>query len=403
MKNVYQQREENNAAANEQWFAEMQARPYEWKVRHAEEVAKSYYEKVTQEYHGLPYLSVGGLDSQVLHYFFEEIGLPVTCVSCSSLEDKSIQDAHRRIADEMERTYDAAEWYHGRGVLTPREVEALANDEEDYSREQALLEECLPPPRFIFLHPLKSKVEVLQKYGWPILSKEKAQKISRLQHPTAKNATVRHAIITGETGAYGGYRTNSRMQLPQKWLDLFGGADEEGAALGYKAAPFQVSDKCCYYLKEKPCNDWAKKHKGYPYMGLMASEGGRREKRLKAHLCNYFGKTVRSAPFAIFSRQDLLQLALDLRVPVPEVYGVIERLPDGTLRTTKAQRTGCTMCGFGIHLEQRPHRFDRLREENPKEWEFWMFRCCTDESGEKYGWGRVLDYCGIPWRREATP
>ena len=37
MKNVYQQREENNAAANEQWFAEMQAKPYEWKVRHAEE------------------------------------------------------------------------------------------------------------------------------------------------------------------------------------------------------------------------------------------------------------------------------------------------------------------------------------------------------------------------------
>lgn len=363
MKNVYQQREENNAAANEQWFAEMQAKPYEWKVRHAEEVAKSYYEKVTQEYHGLPYLSVGGLDSQVLHYFFEEIGLPVTCVSCSSLEDKSIQDAHRRIADEMERTYDAAEWYHGRGVLTPREVEALANDEEDYSREQALLAECLPPPRFIFLHPLKSKVEVLQEYGWPILSKEKAQKISRLQHPTAKNATVRHAIITGETGAY----------------------------------------ECCYYLKEKPCNDWAKKHKGYPYMGLMASEGGRREKCLKAHLCNYFGKTVRSAPFAIFSRQDLLRLALDLRVPVPEVYGVIERLPDGSLYTTKAQRTGCTMCGFGIHLEQRPHRFDRLLAKNPKEWEFWMFRCCTDESGEKYGWGRVLDYCGIPWRQEATP
>ena len=21
----------------------------------------------------------------------------------------------------------------------------------------------------------------------------------------------------------------------------------------------------------------------------------------------------------------------------------------------------------------------------------------------KYGWGRVLDYCGIPWRQEATP
>ena len=55
------------------------------------------------------------------------------------------------------------------------------------------------------------------------------------------------------------------------------------------------------------------------------------------------------------------------------------------------------MCGFGIHLEKRPHRFDRLREENPKEWEFWMYRCCTDKDGTPYGWGRVLDYIGVGW------
>ena len=77
---------------------------------------------------------------------------------------------------------------------------------------------------------------------------------------------------------------------------------------------------------------------------------------------------------------------------------MIEKEPDGTLRTTKAQRTGCSMCGFGIHLEKRPHRFDRLREENPKEWEFWMYKCCKDKAtGEKYGWGKVLDYIGVEW------
>lgn len=131
----------------------------------------------------------------------------------------------------------------------------------------------------------------------------------------------------------------------------------------------------------------------------MASEGGRRAKSLRINGCNYFGKTtIRSALFAIFNRQDLLQLALDLEVPVPEIYGTIERKADGTLYTTGAQRTGCNMCGFGIHMEQRPHRFDQLRERNPKEWEFWMYRCCTDlETGEKYGWGRVLDYIGIEW------
>ena len=56
------------------------------------------------------------------------------------------------------------------------------------------------------------------------------------------------------------------------------------------------------------------------------------------------------------------------------------------------------MCGFGIHMEERPHRFDKLRERNPKEWEFYMYRCCTDlDTGNKYGWGRVLDYIGVDW------
>ena len=96
-----------------------------------------------------------------------------------------------------------------------------------------------------------------------------------------------------------------------------------------------------------------------------------------------------------------MQLALELDVPVPEIYGEIKKKPNGTLYTTKAQRTGCSMCGFGIHLEKRPHRFDRLRESNPKEWEFWMYRCCTDpKTGEKYGWGRVLDYIRVAWEDE---
>lgn len=89
---------------------------------------------------------------------------------------------------------------------------------------------------------------------------------------------------------------------------------------------------------------------------------------------------------------------------VPEIYGEIARKADGTLYTTKAQRTGCSMCGFGVHLEKRPHRFDMLRDRNEKEWEFWMYRCCVDpETGERFGWGRVLDYIGVRWEDEWEP
>ena len=117
--------------------------------------------------------------------------------------------------------------------------------------------------------------------------------------------------------------------------------------------------------------------------------------------CNYFGKsTIRSCPFAIFSRQDLLQLALDLDVPVPEIYGEIKRKSDGTLYTTKAQRTGCSLCGFGIHMEKRPHRFDRIHQRNPKEWEYLMYHLYKGKDGNEYGWGKVLTYIGVDWEWE---
>ena len=45
------------------------------------------------------------------------------------------------------------------------------------------------------------------------------------------------------------------------------------------------------------------------------------------------------------------------------------------------------MCGFGIQLEKRPHRFDRLHDANFKSWDYWMHRCCIDKNGEPFGWG----------------
>lgn len=319
-------------------FRLKQQMSYETKVQHAIAVAREFYEKLK----GNVFCSVGGLDSITLLAFLRKyVSSDIPGVSVLSLEDLSIQRIHR----------------------------ATEN--------------------MVLLKPYKTKVQVIKDHGFPVISKEKAGKIQLLQNPTEKNATVRHAIMTGDTGKQGGYRTGTRMRLPQKWLDLFGGLENEKYGTNYKIAPFRVSPNCCYHMKEKPADDWAKKNGLKPYMGLMASEGGQREKALMRHGCNYFGKTVtRSCPFAIFSRNDILQLAIDLQVPVPTIYGEIARQEDGTLETTRAKRTGCTMCGFGIHIERRPHRFDRLREDNPKEWTFWMY---------KMGWGQVLDYIGVKW------
>ena len=47
----------------------------------------------------------------------------------------------------------------------------------------------------------KSKVEVLNEVGFPVISKKIAGRINTLQNPTENNKTVRHAIVTGECGA----------------------------------------------------------------------------------------------------------------------------------------------------------------------------------------------------------
>lgn len=323
-------------------FRVKQQLPYEFKVAYAEVRAREFYRECASRDLNC-HVSVGGLDSITLYIFLKSIGIDVPAVSVSGLEDRTIQKVHEKL-----------------GIIR--------------------------------LKPLKSKVDVIKEFGFPILSKEIANKISLLQRPSEKNKTVRHAIITGETGEYGGNRSNTRMKLSQRWLELFGGYENKNECVNYLKPDFLVSDECCYYLKEKPCDNWAKENNSVPYLGLMASEGGRRQKSLMINGCNYFGtSTIRSAPFAIFSRQDLLQLALDLNVPVPEVYGTIEKDSNGNLYTTKAQRTGCSMCGFGIQMEKiRPHRFDLLYRNNPAEWDFWM---------NKVGFGEVFDWIGFLWRQ----
>ena len=324
-----------------QRFRELQDLPYRLKISYAMGKAQEFYDETG----GQVFCSVGGLDSITLLMFLRKYVHPnIPGVTVSSLEDISIRKVHKKIGN------------------------------------------------MIFLKPYKSKVQVIREHGYPVISKEKAGKIQLLQNPTEKNATVRHAIMTGETGAYGGWRTGTKMKLPQKWLRLFAGMENEKYGTNYQIAPFRVSPNCCYHMKEKPANDFTRESGLNPYMGLMASEGGQREKALIKNGCNYYGKTTtRSCPFAIFLRQDILQLAIDLNVPIPEIYGEIKRQPNGTLETTRARRTGCTMCGFGIHIEPRPHRFDRLRETNYKEWRFWMYTM---------GWGKVLDYIGVRWEDE---
>lgn len=318
-------------------FITKQKLPYQVKKNYAYKRAYEFLDECNKRDLNT-HVSVGGLDSITLFIFLKSIGINIIGVSASHLEDISIQKIHKKL-------------------------------------------NILP------LKPCKdsngkawNKTSIIKQFGYPVISKETAHKIEQLQNPHEGNQTIRRAILTGMTGKQGGYKYSPRMMISKKWLKLFNENSKEN---------FKVSAKCCYYLKEKVCDKWAKENNSVPFLGLMVSEGGRREKTLMINGCNYFGKKkIRSAPFAIFNRDDILKLAIELNVPIPDIYGEIIETKEG-LKTTGANRTGCTMCGFGIHLEKRPHRFDKLKQRNIKEWNYWMYTM---------KWGEVLDYIGIGWK-----
>jgi len=322
------------------------ALPYEAKVALAENRVWDW-QNTCREY-GKDYaVSVGGLDSITLLAFVRRtLDENVTGMSISSLEDKSIQAVHKEM-----------------GVIAVK--------------------------------PAKSMIQVIKEYGYPVISKQISAKLSRLQTPGDDSPIIK-AYMTGEEGAWGHFKTNEKFKLPDKWIKLFGGLYKDFRPdIDCQIAPFKVSDQCCYWMKEYPAIRWQEEHNVWPFLGLMQSEGGRRQYSLRQHGCNYVGKdTARSCPFNFFTRQDLLRLALELKVHVPEIYGEIVQDVDGALRTTGAQRTGCVMCGYGIHLDSRPHKFDRLYDRDPKQWHFWMY---------DQGWGKVLDYIGVEWTQESRP
>lgn len=302
--------------------------PYDFKVAYAETRINEFIKECGKR-DLTPYVSVGGIDSITLLCFIRSLGYNIDAISVSSLEHKSVRAVHKQL-------------------------------------------------NIIAVKPLKSKYHILKEIGYPVISKDVSQKIWTLQNPTEKNTTYRNAIITGITSR--GTKSNI-VKLPDKWLDLFYYNNE---------CDIPISNKCCYYLKEKPCQIWAKEHNAVPFLGLQASESRRRFLNLSDHGCNYFSKnSTRSAPFAIFNKSDVIHLAYDLNVPIPRIYGDII-IENNEYKTTGNSRTGCDICGYGIQFEKtRPHRFDRLHDEDFKKWDFWI---------NKMQYGQLFDYIGFNYK-----
>lgn len=50
-------------------------------------------------------------------------------------------------------------------------------------------------------------------------------------------------------------------------------------------------------------------------------------------------------------------------------------------------------CMFGVHLEKEPNRFQRMKENYPKQYDF----CIRPIEENGLGMGKVLDYIGVKY------
>lgn len=225
--------------------------------------------------------------------------------------------------------------------------------------------------------------EVLKTYGYPVVSKETAERIYYAKQ--GKNWAINCMNGLNPDGTESEFK--KRML---KWKFLID-------------APFNVSHKCCNVMKKSPAKKYEKESGRLPIFGTMTHESALRKTQWMKVGCNAFGgKRPRSAPLSFWTEQDVLEYIVKYEVPYASIYGRI-REENGKLRTTGEDRTGCVFCMFGCHLEKEPNKFQRLKETHPKQYEYCINGGEYDEEGqwrpskEGLGIGKVLDYIGVKY------
>lgn len=152
-------------------------------------------------------------------------------------------------------------------------------------------------------------------------------------------------------------------------------------------APFDISEKCCDVMKKNPAHKYERETGRKPFIATMATESSLRAKKWMQEGCNAFdAKHPHSKPMTFWTEQDVLLYIKENNLPICSVYGdvVTDYETMGQcknqmsfadfgifdnerplLKTTGCQRTGCVLCGFGCHLEKES-RFELLKQTHPK-------------------------------------
>ena len=205
----------------------------------------------------------------------------------------------------------------------------------------------------VWLKPKMPFNQVIEQYGYPVISKETAQKIKEIR--TTKSEKLKHKRLYGDEWGNG--------KLANKWQFLVN-------------APFKISDRCCHIMKKEPFKRYEKETGRCAIVGTMAADSRLRETSYLQHGCNSFEGRPMSTPMAFWFETDVWDYIKKYSLPYSKIYDM------GYLRT------GCMFCMFGLHLN-KSSRFDRMSVTHPKIYNYCM---------EKLGLREVIRYCDIASR-----
>ena len=229
--------------------------------------------------------------------------------------------------------------------------------------------------------------EVIRQYGFPLISKEVADRVQN----------AKRFIASGGLKYVQHYYELER-EIPTRAKQLLG-LDEKQFGRRYDFSryrdlvnvDFNISPYCCNIMKKKPLAKIKKK----AILATMADESFLRKNNWLKTGCNAFkGKKQISKPLSFWTQQDVLTYIKQNNIPIASIYGDVVYDNDGEqyhkllcdcgcrLKTTGLDRTGCIFCGFGAHLEKKGEgRFERLKKTHPRQYEYCLEGGAYDTDG----------------------
>lgn len=225
----------------------------------------------------------------------------------------------------------------------------------------------------VWLKPKKNFKQVILEKGYPYPSKKLSAIISLAQHGGEAALKRCRGEYYTKNGTYSNYN------MPKKYRYLVD-------------SPYKFSDYCCDIMKKQPVKRYEHETGNVPFLGIMANESKMRELTWLKNGCNAFDiKRPQSMPLSFWTEQDILEYHYMKGNNIAAEYGEIKRDENGKYYTTGVSRTGCMFCMFGLANEKSPNRFEQMRVNYPKQYDY----CMKSVSEGGLGMGELIDFLGL--------